>query len=674
MRHLNQLHLLPAALILALLTAACASIGRPEGGPKDELPPVFVSSNPAPGERNVSRTTLNAVFDENIQLEDAFNKVVVSPVQKQAPQVTANGRRLRVEFRDTLLPNSTYTIDFADAIKDLNEGNILDGFALDFSTGETLDSLRISGMVLQAENLEPAQGMIVGVYSDPSDTAIRTLPFERIARTNQYGQFTIRGLHPGEYRIYAVNDINRDNHWDRSEDVAFYGGLISPSAEHITVSDTLLASDGTDSIVERGGTRYLPNDILLMWFNENYRAQYLKDYARPERRRITVNLAAPTDSLPELRIVSGADSVAPEQEAWSLRHANAGGDSLEYWIRDPRVIAADSLMLSLRYQKTDSTDRLQWQTDTLRFFFREPKVKKKKEKVMLDSLGDTIKPAPELTYLSPRVLTSAQQELNRPFTIEFPQPLSSIDTAGVRLEIMRDTVWTPVADARLLPDSIEPVMRRSIDIRWEPGGKYRFTADSAAIVNIYGEHNKKLNAEFTVKQPEDYSALILTLQGLDSVPAVVELLDGSDKPVRRIVADAAEARAEFRHVLPGSYYVRAYLDVNGNGKWDTGVLDSIQPEDVFYFAKKIELKKNWDVEQTWNLYELAVDQQKPYAIKTNKPKLKRGEKAPDQDEDDEDDEFGNPFGGNSGRRPGSGGFGGFGGGKKSSGTNLRGSN
>lgn len=108
--------------------------------------------------------------------------------------VTANGRKVTVEFRDTLLPNTTYTVDFADAIKDLNESNVLDGLALDFATGDSIDSLRISGMLFEARTLEPAQGMLVGVYSNLSDTAIRTLPFERITKTNQLGQFTIRNL------------------------------------------------------------------------------------------------------------------------------------------------------------------------------------------------------------------------------------------------------------------------------------------------------------------------------------------------------------------------------------------------------------------------------------------------------------------------------------------------
>ncbi|MDE6491510.1 MAG: Ig-like domain-containing protein, partial [Muribaculaceae bacterium] len=267
MKRLNTMRLLLGFVALAML-AACASMGRPEGGPRDETPPVFQGSTPAPGSLNVSGSRVTLTFDENVQLDDPSNKIVISPAQSQAPSISSGGRRVTVELRDSMLPNTTYTIDFADAVKDLNEGNILDGLAIDFSTGSSLDTLRISGMVLEARTLEPAQGMLVGIYSTAADSAISTLKFERIAKTNQYGQFTVRNLKPGEYQIFALNDINRDLHWDRSEDVAFYDTFIVPSSEPIEVPDTLVAVDGTDSIVVRPDTRYMPDDVLLTWFNE----------------------------------------------------------------------------------------------------------------------------------------------------------------------------------------------------------------------------------------------------------------------------------------------------------------------------------------------------------------------------------------------------------------------
>lgn len=669
--------------VFALLMAACASIGRPEGGERDELPPKFVRSDPAPGALNVNTDRMSVIFDENIQLEDAFNKVVVSPAQKTPPTVSANGRRLSVQFRDTLRENTTYTVDFADAIKDLNEGNILDGFALDFSTGPSIDTLRISGIVLQAENLEPAQGMLVGVYSNLSDTAITTLPLDRIARTNQYGQFTIRNLPEGTYRIFAINDINRDYHWDRSEDIAFYDELIVPTTEPIEVTDTLYAVSGADSLSTRQGIRYLPNDILLTWFNEGYKAHYLSNYARPERRKITLGFGAPLDSLPQVRIVDGAPGAGRDIGEWALVQPNETLDSLIYWIKDPEVVAADSLRLDVRYQKNDTLDRLVWTTDTLRFFFREPKAKKKKKKqddevetprFTVDSItGDTtFLPPPDLEYLSLSAKSGTTQELGQSLSIEVGVPLERLDTAGIHLSMMVDSVWTP-QKFTIRPDSLNSLQGLLFDTAWKPGEKYQFTVDTLAATSIYGTWNKPYKHEFTLKKTEDYSNLKVKLPGLDSLQAVVELMSTADAPVMKVIKPVGADVAELKLITPGKYYLRMYIDGNLNGKWDTGNLtDSIQPEEVFYFAKRLDLKKNWDIEQTWDIYELPVDAQKPYAIKKNKPKLKRGEKAPREegDEEDEDGFGGNRYGGSGNN--GFGGFGGFGGGlQKNNGGNLR---
>lgn len=678
-----------AWIIISVLAGACASMGRPEGGPRDEVPPEFVSSNPAPGALNVHRTTMTVVFNENVQLEDAFSKVVVSPAQKEPPAVSANGKRVTVRLRDTLISNTTYTIDFADAIKDLNEGNVLDGFALDFSTGNSLDTLRISGMVLQAENLEPAQGMLVGVYSNLSDTAIHTIPVERIARTNQYGQFTIRNLKAGTYRIFALNDLNHDYHWDRSEDIAFYDELISPTTEIIQVTDTLYATDRSDSLVIREGIRFLPNDILLTWFNEGYKSSYLSDYKRPERRKITLNFGAPQDTLPEIRIVEGG-TPGREISDWAYLRSNLTRDSLEYWIADTSIVKADTLRLSVRYLRTDSTDALSWTTDTLRFNFRdhEKKSKKKKKKdeeevprFIVDSItGDTtFLPPPDMEYLSVSMLGGGSMDLNRSLILETNLPIAEFDDSGVALEIKNDTLWDRVS-AAFVPDSSNLLMRRRMDVDWIPGARYRLTIDTLAINSIYNVWNRPFKQEFTVKQPEDYSNLSFILPGLDSIQAVVQLLTASDAPAYQTIKPVGSNKAELRFLNPGTYYARVIIDSNENGKWDTGkLLDSIQPEEVYYLSKKLNLKKNWDVEQTWDITEIPLDAQKPYAIKKNKPKLKRGEKAPGQEEDeDEDDTFGS-FGGNNrynngtnnrnnNRNNGLGGFGGFGGRQRADGS------
>lgn len=632
--------------IAACTAAACASIGHPEGGPKDELPPAYAGAKPGNGALRVGRQNIEIFFNENVQLADVSSKVIVSPVQKNMPAISANGHRVSVELKDSLQPNTTYTIDFGDAIKDLNEGNVLDGFTYSFSTGDSIDSLRISGMVLEARTLEPAQGMLVGIHSDLSDTAISTIPLLRVARTNQLGQFTISNVKPGRYRVYALNDLNRDYKWDRSEDVAFATAIVEPYAETIEVVDTLRSYLSEDSLSTRRGTAFFPNDVLLTWFNEGYSAQYVKDYARPDRRRITISMSAPADTLPEISLISGP-MTGQDISAWARLKANTTLDTLEYWIFDSSVLATDSLYLSVKALRTDTTDMLTWQTDTLKFFYKDPGAKKKKKKGQ--EKADTLPPEP--TFISFSAATGSKQDVHRPVIFSSTEPIAAIDTAGVTMEVKIDTVWERIPGVKFEVDSTNALMRRKIEYKWAPGTMYRISVDSAAVTNIYGEHNNKVKHEFTVRTIEEYSNLTFNIPGLDSLPAVVELLSKSDGLIA--TAPVVNGRAVFRYLNPGQVYARLYIDANANGKWDTGsIADQRQPEEVYYFDKRINLRANWDVAQDWDINAVAVDRQKPYEIKKNKPKLKAGEKPPTEpDQEEEDDPFGSNFG-PVGRTPG----------------------
>lgn len=633
-------------IVIAIITSACASIGRPEGGPRDEMPPVYVSSTPNIGAININKNKIEIKFDENVALDDVTNKVVISPAQKAMASIIAGGKSVIVELRDTLIPNTTYTIDFSDAIKDLNEGNILDGFAMDFSTGETLDTLRISGMLFEARNLEPAQGMLVGVYSNLSDTAITTLPLERITKTNQLGQFTIRNLHPGEYRIFAINDINRDYHWDRTEDIAFYDVTVSPSTMAITVTDTLQSSINTDSLVTRPGTQFLPNDILMTWFNEGYKSQYLKDYNRNERNCIKLFFGAPSDTFPEITIINGKKE-GEKLESLSILDYSETRDSLCYWISDTSLIAQDSILVAARFLRTDTLDQLSWDTDTLKFFFKEPKKKKeKKKKVKTEEEKDTAKTdsiKPELNFLKFTANTGSTQEINKPLVFTSSQPLDTILQDGIHLAIQNDTLWEPVKSPVL--EIIAPgknlIFKSEYD--WQPGAKYSLTIDSAALVGIYNEWNKPFKHEFTVRPVEEYATLHFIIEGIDN-GAIVELLNGSDSPVR--TAPVIDGVASFEYLQPATYYARLFIDRNNNGEYDTGnLLQHIQPEEVYYFSKKLNIKRNWEIEQSWNIYELAIDAQKPNDIKKNKPKRKKGEIDDSREEEEEDDFYDeDPFG------------------------------
>ena len=652
---------------VGLMLAACASMGRPEGGERDYDAPVYQRSNPRPGELNFKGNRVELTFDENVQLEDAMTRVTVSPAQKTAPVVRANGRKVTVELRDTLLPNTTYTIDFADAIKDLNEGNVLDGLAIDFSTGDVIDSLRISGMVFEARTLEPAQGMLVGAYNVEhfADTTLTTTPFDRIAKTNQLGQFTLRNLKPGTYRVFAIDDVNRDYFWDRSENIAVYPEPVTPTAMRVTVSDTVRSASGRrDSVVTREATEYAPSDLLLTWFNENYRSQYLADYSRPEENKISLRMGAPSDTLPVLRLVN-TPRAGEDISLWSRLEATAGLDTLTYWITDSALITNDTLFIAATYLRTDSTEQLTARTDTLRFLNkRKPKKEEKKKKH--DEEADTV--APEVPALDFKLAGSGQVDLNRGLKFRAGTPVVSFDSTAVRMETMYegDTVWTVITAPRIVSAGPLKPLDFEASYTWEPGQKYRLSIDSAAITDIYGHVNKPLRQELTAKKLDEYSAITFNISGLPAgKEAVVELLAAGDKLVTSAPVRGGTALLEY--LAPATYYARLYIDADRNGEWTNGsVRDSLQPEDVYYYPKKLVLKKNWDIEQSWDINEQPVDLQKPQEIKKNQPRKKRTreddlrqqQNNDEQYEDEYDDYFDDPFmnsrrqSGSSSRRPG----------------------
>lgn len=630
------------ALVLAGVLASCASIGNPSGGPRDEDPPRFVRANPAPGSLNVNRQKIEIEFDELVNVKDAFSKVVVSPISKSTPRVSSLGRKITVQFNDTLIPNTTYTIDFADAIEDNNESNKLQGFTYSFSTGNVLDTLQISGMVLSADALEPQQGMLVGVYSNLADSALSTLPLERVAKTDDRGRFSIQGLAPGEYRLFAVADV--DNDYKRAnpeEAMAFYDFTLTPTAERVNAIDTVfdLLTGDVDTVLNRERTRFLPNDILLRSFESDYKSQFLQKYERVDSTRLRFIFNAPSETFPEISPVN----VEGYKDWWTLERS-AKNDTLTYWLNPATLVATDSLQIAATYFRTDSAQNLTLATDTLKFFTQRPKVTKKKEKKKKDEKADTV--PVKIPALGFKMISQSTQEVNLPLIMEFDTPLNRFDTTAFHLEMMVDTVWAPVPKA-WKPEHVDSLNPRTFKIEypWEYATEYRLSVDTLAATGIYGLMTDPLEHKFKTKAEEDYCALTLNISNFtDTIPAFVELVNNSDAPVRR--EKVVNNSVTFKYLAPGKYYVRIFEDHNGNGIYDTGDFNlHRQPDMAYYYPKIINLKKNWEKSESWNVFDTAIDLMKPEAIKKNKPatdKRNRNNKSENGLEEEEEEDYFDP--------------------------------
>lgn len=620
-------------IIAAAVMYSCANIGNPSGGPIDKTPPIFMRSNPTPNAVNVKDRKIEIFFDEIVTLKDPSTKIIVSPAQTEMPRMSALGRKVTVELVDSLLPNTTYTIDFSNSIQDNNEGNAIDNFAFAFSTGSVIDSMRVSGYVLDSRTLEPMQSVVVGLQSNLADSAFHKEKLQRVALTNDRGQFTIRNVSPGSYHIFAIKDLDRDYKFGNpTEDIAFLDSIIVPSIGSREAADTVYNDlNEIDTIMRATRPAYFPNDILLSMFNEDRKSQYLANNLRVDSTRISLTFAAASDTLPSLSIVGRND--VPDQ--WYTLERSQTNDTLTYWIRPPHLVSADTLMVATTYLRTDTTSNLSWGTDTLKFTFQRQKTKKKKKNEETDSLE-------QIRFMELHPLANGTQEVYAPLLLQTGTPIERYSREAFHLQrkLQNDTTFYP-AEIKSIALRDSTLSRRDLMLKvdWEPGAAYTLAIDSLAMTDIYGLQTKPLKVDFNVRKMEEYGNIVFNITAVrDS--AIVELLDGTEKIVLR--APVKNHRAELLNLLPGKYYARLFIDRNGNGKYDTGNYDMhLQPEETVYYPGAINLKKNWDVEQTWDIYATPIDKQKPEAIKKNKPERKKWEKVnTEKTETDEDEENG----------------------------------
>lgn len=613
-----------AFLLVIIGFYACASTGMPDGGPYDETPPKFVRATPEPNATNNKRKKISIEFDEYIKLDKPSEKVIISPPQKEAPEVKVSGHRVLVEFFDTLQENTTYTIDFGDAIVDNNEDNPLGNFAYAFSTGAHIDTMEVSGTVLNAENLEPVKGIQVGLHKNLEDSAFVKLPFDRISRTDSRGHFTIRGVAPGKYRIYALMDGNQNYLFDsKTEAIAFLDSLVVPDMRQAVRQDTVwneLDTLAYDTIYDVHYTRFLPDNLILRSFKEENPMQYLVKSEREQLNRFSLYFSAKADTLPTIK---GLDF--DEKDAFVIE-SNSRNDTIRYWIKDTVMCERDTLTFQMDYLATDTLGQLVPKTDTLRMVNKidkkrrmalaeEALKKEEKERKRREKKGDTLKVQPKFFAMS--VDAPSSLDLNRNIVLKFEEPVEHIDTAAIHLAVKVDSLWETIPFI-LMKDSVAP-RQYQILADWQPGQEYQLKIDSLGIKGIYGLYTNKVENELKVKTLEEYGTLYLNIVGAGP-HAIVQLLNSSDGVVRQQPVTEKNT-CDFYFLQPSTkYYIRLFNDDNNNGVWDTGNYgEKRQPEEVFYFPKVWEMKANFEFEETWDVHATPLDKQKLDEIKKQKP-------------------------------------------------------
>jgi hypothetical protein len=619
------------SFFIFILLASCASVGNPGGGDYDVTPPVMMKSYPLPDAVNFTKPKIELIFNEYISIEKPSEKVIITPPQKKQPVITAIGKKILVELKDSLQENTTYTFDFTNSIADNNEKNPIEGFVFAFSTGDIVDTLMISGTLLDARNLEPMPNVMIGLHGNLSDSAFTTLPFRRTSMTNDRGQFKIRNVSPGTYRVFALKDGNKNFFYDSpSEDIAFFDSLVVPSFEPaVRLDTTFVNGDSTkiDTVREVNYNRFLPDDIIMRLFVKKFDNQYLSKHERPQDNQIVLHFNSDKGLPPRITLLD-ADSAEVEADDWYVREISPSRTDITYWLKDTLLAHQDTLLLKTEYLMTDTLYQLLPQTDTLRFVFKHKAVKPKKEKKPDKKKKGKEAEIPKPDFLRIETTAKSTMDVTDTLKIVFSEPLRDFDPQTVVIQQKVDTLW----EERALPivsDSLNP-RAFFVDYVWDYGEEYRLRIDSGVIFSIYDKWNDSIVQIFKYKIEEEYAHFYVTITGSDG-RGFGELLDRSDNVVRKV--DLENGELAFENILPGVYYLRYTEDTNGNGEWDAGdYADLRQPEKVYYNPQKFEFRKYFTQNQTWNIQELTFDKQKPLEITKNKPVEKRKRTLRDDDQ------------------------------------------
>jgi hypothetical protein len=576
--------LVPAGMIIF---NRCANQGMPTGGPKDSIPPFIVETLPPLRGLNFNGKDVRITFNEYIVSDKVSEELIISPPLTKKPSVRTKSRTLIVAFNEALKPDVTYSLDFKNSVVDNNENNPFVGLRLLFSTGSSVDTLRVAGVVKFAENLEPQEKVMVMLYSNLNDTAVIRSKPDYVARTDPRGLFLFDNVKSGTYRLYALNDANSNLQYDPgAEEFAFCDSLIVPSAEFTAQPDTLAI--GADSLLIAGHTLFKPDPVYLRTFTEDFFEQFVDKSFRESRYKCNISFNESIKDTFNIRLLNR------EASEWYSLEYNPPMDSLTIWVTDTLVARYDTLKFELAYTQLDSVKQKFIKLDTLNLVYTEkerPDTRKKKKEGEIPEI-------PQF-YLSNNLKASGF-DLNTPLLITTPEPVKTVDFKKIHLSRQEDTIYTALK-FNIKKDTSQ-WRTYLIDYPWEAGTGYQLEIDSTAFENIYGITSRKVKQQFKTQEDDYYGRIVLNLSSVQNRILAQLLENGKDEKVLEILSADKNGEVIFDYLAPSKYKVRIIFDANQNGKWDTGNFEKkLQPERVSYLPEIVKVRSNWDSRYEWDL-------------------------------------------------------------------------
>lgn len=575
----------------------CANPGAgPDGGPKDSIPPVITGMIPQPYATNVSSNELIISFDEYVVQDNLSGKMVISPPLANKPTIKIKGKSIHIKFTEDLIPNRTYSIDLKDGIKDYNEGNKIPSIRMLFSTYENIDTLRISGYLLDAFTLTPVKEAWATLYTLDVDSAFSTLRPDFIAKTDEKGYFLFDNLPEGAYKLYGLVDIDNNLMYTQaSEQIAFIDSFILPAARFIQPTDTIFEEN--DTLLAPGYVEYLPEPVFARLFTEKSFRQYLTMSKRESRDFLFLTFnESLTDSF-QYRLINTIDTSKLMAEAeFSFKR-----DSVHIWLSDTTLVKQDTIWLELSYTSRDSLDAPITKIDTLKMVYSE-RSEKGKSKKQSDETNTEIE---HFTFKSN--ITSNNFDLNKKIVLETTSPVVLFENTMVQLlKLVNDSV------SETVPFKFEKVENslRKYQITYEPeeATRYQLMIDSGLVHTRTGIPNERFDEVFKTQKADYYGTAIIELSGIEG-PAIIQILQHSNN--ENIVMEQKLAPGTknviFGYLRPASYRLKLMEDLNGNGKWDTGNLKNRQQaEPVYYYPNILTVKSNWEIKEHWEIKQGSI--------------------------------------------------------------------
>jgi uncharacterized protein (DUF2141 family) len=605
----------PGCLLLLIFTMiSCAKVGMPTGGEGDVNPPELIKAIPPNKSTSFDEKEIELVFDEFIKLNNPYTELLISPPLKNRPGVRIKNKSIMITLNNELLPQTTYTLNFGNAIADIHEGNVLPDFEYIFATGGDIDSLSIIGKVLNAFDQKPSpkkEEVMVMLYDNLADSfPLIEIP-RYLGKANEHGLFSVNNIHQGRYRVIALKDLDGDMLYDPvNEYVAFLDSLIV--VNETTIKPTSFIKDTIKIITQgerpgntgRRASRALQPDtvispgkklnaigITLHYFQEKTSKVYITAKRRESPEKIFLTFNRPPYREVKIKPLNFTTS-----GNWFIKESSRNADTLTYWLTDSLLIRNDTLLLSVEFTTVDSSRRLVNETDTI--IFRNQQIS---ERNISGRRGRNVAEKTDNPLsLTANIANKGILNLNKPIIISSGKPLGIISCDDIELYQIKDSL-TILQKATCTPDSIN-IRKLLINCEWEENSKYKLFIKPGAVKDIYGQTNDTMRIEFATQKEDYYGRILVTVSG-GSYPLILQILDQKGKIVGTSILNEPEI-AQFDFMPPGKYSLKAIVDKNGNGEWDTGnFLSHIQPEQVFINNKPIELRSNWDYEVSWIISE-----------------------------------------------------------------------